>query len=212
VKIAGELDHVLARRGALGKGRWIGDAAKYGRYLGADEIAFVERLGDDGEAGPLRRHIDGEAVLRAHLSGEIVAIARPPFVFAVPARSREHWNGADECAFLAAREAAASTRREMKLMKQISCPQKSESRNISGTISDVQKYFWKTEFNGRLQAAIHCYDYDFGKINPRRRKKYAGNRRRLSPPVALSRSRSPWRNPSVPDISPSAPRRPCPCP
>jgi hypothetical protein len=42
---------------------------------------------------------------------EIVAVARPPFVLAVPTRSREQWNSADESAALVVENAAASARR-----------------------------------------------------------------------------------------------------
>ena len=84
---------------------------QHGGDLGAGHIAFAKRLGDYSETAPLRRHIDGQAILRAHLLGEIVAIARPPFVFAVPARASEHWNSADEGAALIAENAAVQTRR-----------------------------------------------------------------------------------------------------
>ncbi|HLH48880.1 MAG TPA: hypothetical protein VKV96_06030 [Roseiarcus sp.] len=129
-KIASELDHLLAWRRALGKGRRVGNTQQYGSDLGADHIALVERLGNDRETAPFRGHIEGQAALRAHLLGEIVAIARSPFVLAVPARSREHWNSADESAVLIAEDAAASARRQMKLMDQMSCPSISRLEHI----------------------------------------------------------------------------------
>jgi hypothetical protein len=47
--------------------------------------------------------------------GEIVTIARSPFVPAVPARSSEQWNGADESAALIAEDAAVFARRYEKI-------------------------------------------------------------------------------------------------
>ena len=130
MKIASKLDHLPARRAALGKGGRIGDAKQQGGDLGADHIAFVERLGDDCKAAPLRRHVDGQAVLRAHLSREIGAIARAPFVLAVPARSNEHGNSADESAVLIAEDAALSARRQTKFVDQVSRPLYPRGENI----------------------------------------------------------------------------------
>jgi hypothetical protein len=73
--------------------------------------------------------------------GEIVAIARLPFVLAVPARSSEHWDSADESAALIAKDAAFAARRQTKFMDQVSRPFYSGKENISGTTQCVQFIF-----------------------------------------------------------------------
>jgi hypothetical protein len=111
VKLASELDHLLTRRRALGKGRWIGHAKQQSRDLGARHVAVIERIGDRPETARLRGHIDRQAVLRAHLLGENVAIARAPFVPAVLVRPHKHRDSANESAALIAGDAAFAERR-----------------------------------------------------------------------------------------------------
>jgi hypothetical protein len=66
----------------------------------------------------LRRHVDWQAVLRAHLPGEFVARARAPYMRAVCRHPGQKRNGADESARFIACDAAISARRQVKFAVQ----------------------------------------------------------------------------------------------
>lgn len=83
MKIADELDHLIARASLLGERLRIGDAEKDSRDLSAGDIACVQRVRDCSQPACLRRHIDRQAVLLRDLPGKLVTIARLPYVFAV---------------------------------------------------------------------------------------------------------------------------------